>query len=184
MGPRNMFRGHRRSRDRAARARLGSGWSGLYCPGVMGRRAVTWFPRGLALFAAIAVAACAPPASDRTAPPSAATSPSPIALRTAPANLGCDTIGVGYRSVTFHIDRTTAEQVSVTTDTGRSLLTYWSTGFRPGAAVERVVRDPAGQVVVTDGQVLPIPQAAWPRLHVYFVCPSPNALYVLLVDPS
>jgi hypothetical protein len=136
------------------------------------------------LCTAISVAACAPPPSDGTAPPTAATDPSRIALRTAPANLGCDSIGVDYRKVTFHIDPSAAEQVSATTDTGRSLLTYWSTGFRPGTAAERVVRDPAGQVVVTDGQVLPIPQADWPRLHGYFVCPAPDALYVLVVEPS
>jgi hypothetical protein len=136
------------------------------------------------LIAAVTVAGCAPPAGDRTAPPAASSAPSSIALRTAPANLGCDTVGVDYRNVTFHIDPTAAEQVSATTDTGKVLLTYWSAGFRPGTAAERVVRDPAGQVVVTDGQVLPIPQADWPRLHGYFVCPAPDALYVLVVEPS
>jgi len=135
------------------------------------------------LIAAVTAAGCAPPAGDGTAPP-ASSAPSSIALRTAPANLGCDSIGVDYRNVTFHIDPTAAEQVSATTDTGMSLLTYWSAGFRPGTVAERVVRDPAGQVVMTDGQVLPIPQADWPRLHGYFVCPAPDALYVLVVEPS
>jgi hypothetical protein len=46
------------------------------------------------------------------------------------------------------------------------------------------VRDPAGQVIAADGEALPIPEGAWPRLHGYFVCPSADALYVLLQDPA
>jgi hypothetical protein len=33
-------------------------------------------------------------------------------------------------------------------------------------------------VVARDGDVLAIPEGAWPSLGGYFVCPSPNALYI------
>jgi hypothetical protein len=108
---------------------------------------------------------------------------SPIALRTAPPDLGCDAIPPPYRQVTFRIDAAAEEQVSALTDTGARLVTYWSAGFRAGSADDPVVRDPSGSVVVADGEVLSIPHEEWPRLHGYFVCPSFAALYVLL-DPG
>lgn len=77
-------------------------------------------------------------------------------------------------------DPAATEQVSAITDTGVSLVTYWAAGFRAGTDAERVVRDPAGQVVVAEGEVLEVGQ----RLHGYFVCLSTNALYVLIADPS
>ncbi|HSL76284.1 MAG TPA: hypothetical protein VK867_05025 [Candidatus Limnocylindrales bacterium] len=104
-----------------------------------------------------------------------------LVLQPAPANLGCDTVGVPYRSVTFKIDPAAADPVTATTDQGTTLRTYWSAGFVGGAAD---VRDPNGQVVAKDGDVLDIPEGAFPRLTGYFVCPSPDALYVLLQDPS
>jgi hypothetical protein len=118
------------------------------------------------------------------AAPSGTPSGSTIDLHEAPANLGCDTIGVDYKSMTFHIDPAAAEQVSATTDTGVTLVTYWSVGFVPGTDSERVIRDPAGKVVVTDGEVLQVPPAAYPRLAGYFVCLGTSKIYVLLNDPS
>jgi hypothetical protein len=135
----------------------------------------------------------APVATVTAAPASAASLPATtstateamtIVLREAPANMGCDAIGIDYTSMTFHIDPTATEQVSTVTDTGVTLATYWAAGFQPGADTERVVRDPAGQVVVTDGEVLQVPAAAYPRLHGYFVCLAPDKLYVLLTEPS
>ena len=107
-----------------------------------------------------------------------------IVLHEAPANLGCDTIGIDYTSVTFRIDPAAAEQVAAVTDTGVTLTTYWSAGFQPGSDAERVIRDPAGKVVVSHGEVLLVPPAAYPRLAGYFVCLGPDKLYVLLADPS
>jgi hypothetical protein len=124
------------------------------------------------------------PSTSPSSSPAAATAPSALVLRAAPANLGCDSIGVDYHRVTFRIDPTAAEQVSAVADTGKQLFVYWAAGFQPGTATDRVVRDPSGQVVVSDGEVLSIPQGDWPRLRGHFVCPAPNALYVLLVDPS
>ena len=118
------------------------------------------------------------------APTAGVPSGSTIDLHEAPANLGCDTIGVDYRSMTFHIDPAAAEPVSATTDTGVTLVTYWSVGFVPGTDSERVIRDPAGKVVVRDGEVLQVPPAAYPRLAGYFVCLGTNNIYVLLNDPS
>jgi hypothetical protein len=40
------------------------------------------------------------------------------------------------------------------------------------------------QVVATDGEVLAVAQGAQTRLHGYFVCLAPEALYVLLADPT
>lgn len=107
-----------------------------------------------------------------------------IVLHAAPANLGCDSIAPPYRVVTFRIDASALEQVSAVTDTGARLTTFWAQGFRGGSSADPVVRDPSGSVIVADGDVLVIPGQDWPRLAGYFVCPSPDALYVLLADPS
>jgi hypothetical protein len=90
-------------------------------------------------------------------------------------------MAVPYGSVTFKIDPAAADPVTATTDQGTSLKTFWSVGFVGGAAD---VQDPSGQVVAKDGDVLDIPEGAFPRLKGYFVCPSADALYVLLADPS
>ena len=141
-----------------------------------------------------AVAGCTggstPSAAPSVAPPSAAPSGAPsdappsgagVTLQPAPANLGCDTVAPEYSSVTFHIDASAADDVTATTNAGATLKTFWSVGFVGGATD---VRDPSGQVVVKDAEVLEMPQGAFPRLKGYFVCPSPDALYVLLQDPS
>ena len=53
-----------------------------------------------------------------------------------------------------------------------------------GSTEGLAVKDPTGQVVAANGETLDIPEGALPRLHGYFVCPSDNALYVLIQDPS
>lgn len=154
----------------------------------------------MALAAMLGLAACAPGAS--TAPsvaPSAAPSMTPdlaagspgaIVLRQAPAEgyPPCDSIGVENpaHSLTFRIDPDAAEQVTALTDTGVVFVTYWSHGFQPGTPTERAIRDPAGQVVVTDGDVLALPEGTHPRLHGYLVllCNGSNTLYVFLIDPE
>lgn len=142
------------------------------------------------LVAALFLAACGSNQPAATTAPSIAPSAAPsgsgsgsMALRQAPPDLGCDTIGIPYRNVTFQIDPAAEEPVTAQTDTGKSLQTFWSAGFQ-GSAEERVVKDPSGQVVVSDGETLAIPEGAFPRIHGYFVCPSENALYVLLEDPA
>jgi hypothetical protein len=134
------------------------------------------------------VAACgsASPTAAPSTPSSAAppASGSAIQLNPAPANLGCDTVGVDYRGVTFHVDPTAADQVTALADTGTNLRTFWAAGFTGGTPADKNVLDPAGAVVVTDGDMLAIPPAAFPRLQGYFVCPSPDALYILAADPQ
>ena len=105
-----------------------------------------------------------------------------IRLNPAPADLGCDAVPAQYNSVTFRIDVAAADQVTATTDTGKTLRTFWAAGFQGGAADDPVVRDQLGAVIAADGDVLEIPSGAWPRLHGYFVCPSTDALYVLVDD--
>ena len=137
---------------------------------------------------ALLVAACgsasptaAPTTQSSAAPPASGTA---IQLSPAPANLGCDTMGVDYRGVTFHIDPAAVDQVTALADTGTVLQTFWAAGFTGGTAADKNVLDPAGAVVVSDGDMLAIPQAAFPRLQGYFVCPSPDALYILAADPQ
>lgn len=148
----------------------------------MTRQRVVWLILCLSLVACTSGSAPSPTAEVPAATASAGAST--IVLHEAPANLGCDTIGIDYKSMTFHIDPAATEQVSAETDTGVTLVTYWSAGFQAGADSERVVRDPAGKVVVTDGDVVEVPPAAYPRLAGYFVCLGPDKLYVLLADPS
>jgi hypothetical protein len=104
-------------------------------------------------------------------------------LNPAPANMGCDTIGVDYREVTFKIDPGAADPVTAIANTGTVLRTFWAAGFIAGAP-NKVVLDQFGGVVVTDGDKLAIPEGTFPRLKGYFVCPSPDALYVLATDPQ
>ena len=127
--------------------------------------------------------ASSPSAPSPTTTPSSS-SATTVVLHEAPANLGCDTIGIDYTSVTFRIDAAAAEQVAAVTNTGVTLITYWSVGFQPGSDAERLIRDPAGKVVVSHGEVLLVPPAAYPRLAGYFVCLGPDKVYVLLADPS
>ena len=119
------------------------------------------------------------PALEPSAAPGAA-----FRLNVAPANLGCDAITVPYRSATIHFAPADPDQVTAVTDAGASLKTYWSVGFVGGTFADPAVLDPEGIVVARDGEIVTIPQGAWPRLNGYFVCPSPDALYVLLIDPA
>jgi len=153
----------------------------------MGLRRITW------LILCLPLAACASGAavsSSPTAEVPITSASTTFVLREAPADAYCDAPGSDNpaHNLTFHIDPLATEQVSATTDTGMAFVTYWSPGFQPGTDAERVIRDPAGQVVVSDGDVVLIPAAEQMRLHGYLVllCPAPggNALYVLLKDPA
>jgi hypothetical protein len=146
----------------------------------------------------VPLAACTGGAATSASPPptgpgtsaSAPISGTSIVLREAPVEPACDAIGMdpAPRRLTFTIDPGATEQVSASTDTGVTFATYWSPGFQPGTDAERVIRDPAGQVVVTDGDALDIPEGAPLRLQSYLVllCPggAEDALYVLLEDPA
>ena len=64
------------------------------------------------------------------------------------------------------------------TDTGVRLRTFWASGFRGGTASDPVVYGPDGVVVARDGTQIDHPEADWPNLAGYFVCPSYDALYI------
>lgn len=93
-------------------------------------------------------------------------------------------MAVPYRAVTFRIDESAEDPVTALTDGGVSLRTFWSAGFVGATDDGPVVMDPSGQVVARDGEELSIPEGARPRLHGYFVCPSQDAIYILLQDPT
>ena len=99
----------------------------------MTRRHVTWLVLCLSLIGCIgatsnqspsptaegpvATATAAAPSSAAAPPSTAASGGTTIVLNQAPANMGCDTIGIDYKSVTFDIDPDAMEQVSAETDT-------------------------------------------------------------------
>lgn len=152
-------------------------------------RPVPW----LAVVTALAtLAACGGPASTATPTEPSAPSATPVAsapagtiqLNMAPANLGCDAMGVPYRSLTIRVDPAAADQVTGLTDDNAPLKTFWSAGFVGGPLDDPAVLDPDGNVVARDGEIVVIPDGQWPRLHGYFVCPSADAVYILLADPS
>lgn len=137
---------------------------------------------------ALAAGACSPaqsPASTGTpgASPSAPAATT-IVLDRAPANLGCDTIGVGYRSITFFIDPTQTPMVWAVTDRGERLGVKWDDSFTGAPIASPGVLDKSGAIVASNGEVLLIPQAAWPNLHGHFVCPSTETVFVLDQAPS
>ncbi len=113
--------------------------------------------------------------------PTATPIPSPgFALRAGTATGGCDAIGLEYQSLTWQIDPAADEPVTALTDTGVTLLTYWAPGFTAGTGDERVIRDPAGVIVVRDGDQLRVGD----RLAGYYVCLGPETLWVFTQDPQ
>ena len=144
----------------------------------------------LAAAGLVVLAGCATSVGPVATSPSAAlpSSAAAMTLHTFAAPLGCDSIGwpdeiKPYSSLTFRIDPTVEEQVRAVSDTGRELVTYWEAGFVPGSATERVIRDPDGQVVARDGEVVGL-HPGW-QLHGHFTCVSnPVKLYVALTEPE
>ena len=112
----------------------------------------------------------------------------PSELGSPPPDLACDATALPYQRARFQIDGTAADPVTAVTDAGATLHTYWSPGFSLGlatlAVADWVVRDPYGQVVAGQGEILDIPDGARPRLHGYLVCATADAFYVLLRDPG
>ena len=95
------------------------------------RRHIGWIVLG------VLVAGCGS-ATPPTPTSPAVASGAAIQLNQAPADLGCDTIGVDYREVTFRIDPAEAEQVAALADTGQLLRNVlvcrlpWELGRREG----------------------------------------------------
>jgi hypothetical protein len=98
--------------------------------------------------------------------------------------VGCDTIGVDYKSATIKIDAAAEPDVWADTDTGKKLAVNWTNGFTASDGPPPVINGPKGEEVARDGTVIVVPAAAYPRLVGYFVCLAPDALYILEADPS
>ncbi len=138
-------------------------------------------PRWLLLvIACLAVAGCT------SVTPSSTPGVSAIQLRIAPADESCPFAHVGYPELTFRIDPAAGEHVVAVADDGTRYHTWWSEGFEGGSVDDPVVRDPAGQIVARDGEVLVIPGVGqgFPRLHGYKVCASGDSIYVLVSGPA
>jgi hypothetical protein len=144
------------------------------------------------------VLGCSPAAStspSATAAPSAPAAPSATAAQSPLASaggivlqrtgqIGCDTIGIDYKSATIKIDATSDPDVWAETDTGKKLAVNWTDGFTATDGAAPVINDPKGEEVARDGTVIVVPAGAYPRLVGYFVCLGPDALWVLEADPQ
>ena len=123
------------------------------------------------------------PSQPASAAPSQPASASGIVLqRTGP--IGCDSIGVDYKSATIKIDAAADPAVWADADTGTKLAIKWTDGFTASDGPPPVINGPKGEEVARDGTVIVVPAAAYPRLVGYFVCLAPEALYILATDPS
>lgn len=154
------------------------------------------------------------PSPEASATPGASPSASPapaasIVLQRAPANLGCDSIDPGYRSVTIRIDPESAVELPVFVWTGDSaapqrqavdvwaepgyvpgffepgttpaprIAVYWAAGFSATDGEMPVIRGPRGEEVARDGTRIDLAEGVYPPLADYFLCASGNGLYVL-----
>lgn len=102
--------------------------------------------------------------------------------RTGP--IGCDAIGIDYKSATIKVDAASDPDVWAETETGKKLAVNWTDGFTATDGTPPVINGPKGEEVARDGTVIVVPAGAYPRLVGYFVCLGPGALYVLETDPQ
>jgi len=151
------------------------------------RRAVATL-RGATLAAVIAVAIGACSGGASTAPSAPETSPTTppgvLVLNRAPDDTACDTIGIDYTVVHFHVVLTASPQIWADSDTGASLTIRWDSTFQAGTGAEPSVVDASGVVVLEDGDSLDIPGGAYPELKGHFVCTGPSELIILDQAPA
>ena len=74
------------------------------------------------------------------------------------------------------IDPLAQEEVVAIARDGRPYRVWWAPRFEAGYVTDPVVRDPNGEVVARDGDVL-----EGPLLHEHTVCATGDSIYVLLV---
>jgi hypothetical protein len=129
-----------------------------------------------------AAATAAPSELPSTAPSPASSSGGIVLTRT--GSIGCDAIGVDYKSATIKIDAAADPDVWAETDAGKKLAVSWTDGFTATDASPPVIKGPKGEEVARDGTTITVPAAANPRLAGYFVCLGPDALSVLETDPQ
>jgi hypothetical protein len=145
------------------------------------------------------VAACSPAASSAPSTASSAPSaessapsaaPSPIGSaagivlqRTGP--IGCDSIGIDYKSATIKIDAAADPDVWAETEIGKKLAVNWTDGFSATDGSPPVINGPKGEEVARDGTRIDVPaDGSYPRLVGYFVCLGPDELNILETDPQ
>ena len=109
--------------------------------------------------------------------------PGAIVLDRTPS-IGCDSIGVDYTSATIRIDASSDPDVWAETEGAKKLAVKWTDGFSATDGSPPTIVGPKGEEVAHDGTKIDVPAAAYPRLAGYFVCLSPDALYVLETDPQ
>ena len=119
--------------------------------------------------------------------PSAAASPvgsaGGIVLDRTPP-IGCDAIGVDYKSATIRIDAASDPDVWAETDAAKKLAVKWTDGFTATDGSPPTIVGPKGEEVARDGTKVDVPSGASPRLAGYFVCLGTDALYILETDPQ
>ena len=121
-----------------------------------------------------------------TATPGSSPTPAPgaLVLDRAPDTTACDSIGIDYTSLTFHIDPSASPQIWADANTGVSLTVRWDSSFEAGTGAEPTVIDASGAVVLEDGDTLDVPAGAYPELKGHFVCTGPTGLIILDEAPS
>jgi hypothetical protein len=115
----------------------------------------------LALIASLALASCVESAR--------------LTIRTVPDPEACPAAALPV-PMRFRIDPLAEEQVVAIARDNRTYLVWWAPGFEAGFVTDPVVRDPNGEVVARDGEIL-----EGPLLHGYTVCATGDSIYVLLV---
>ena len=136
---------------------------------------------GLLAIAFVGVVGCASPAVS-SSPAASATPAETIYVRIVPDPGECPLVAFPPGDMTFRIDPAALwpQQVVAIASNGTPYHVWWSEGFTGGSVADPVVRDPAGEVVARDGEILSIPDQGSPRLHGYMVCASSDSIYVLL----
>lgn len=134
---------------------------------------------------AVSPSASAVSSSSPVVSPSAPAAPAKaIVLQRAPANVGCDSIGIDYDMATIRIDPAADIAVWAETRTGQRLATFWSAGFTATDGDPPVIRDPDGKVMAANGSGIDIRHwqsyEPWNR---FFLCPGPASLYILEQAP-
>jgi hypothetical protein len=107
-------------------------------------------------------------------PPTAASRTEPEIQLRFTTDEACPAAAVQW-PLTFRIDAAADEDVAAVTEDGFRYHVWWSEGFRGGTATEAVVRDPTGEVVARNGEVL-----TGYVLHGHSVCGTGDSIYVLL----
>ena len=147
-----------------------------------GRTVVAVFLIGLVALGC-GTAASSSSAPSAAAPSSVASGAGIVLQRTGP--IGCDAIGVDYKSATLQIDAASDPDVWAETETGKKLAINWTDGFTATDGDAPVINGPKGEEVARDGTKIDVPaDGSYPRLAGYFVCLSPDALYILEADPQ